>query len=280
MQNASRHPDGTIQSFQEFSQLFGEKFAANVVKPPRMADLFDVRQREGESLKGYLNRFCEIFVCVQNPQDEMVIYAFVKGLRPNPFSDSLLRERQMSMTEIRERVSVHTITEEAIRRKKSSERQDEGRYQKRIREAQSRSTETTVKWSDNRWSPPSQKIGSLKLGGSYQRLIQLADRVPEGRPKRAHPVAQLSTRRETKKSSSVIRSVLSRREHVRWVNHPENIECFEASLLLQLSVICSPFFRTTIFSLEFFENFLKRFLMRSHFNKTAILNTLFSLRAL
>jgi len=65
--------DGTIQSFQEFSQLFGEQFAANVVKPPRMADLFDVRKREGEPLKEYLNRFCEISVCVHNPQDKMVI---------------------------------------------------------------------------------------------------------------------------------------------------------------------------------------------------------------
>jgi len=39
----------------------------------------------------------------------------MKGLRVNPFNDSLLRERPMSMTEIRERVSVHTITEESIR---------------------------------------------------------------------------------------------------------------------------------------------------------------------
>jgi len=84
----------------------------------------------------------------------MVVDAFVKGLRANPFSDSLLRERPMSMMEIRERVSVHTITKEAIRRKKPSERQDEGRYQERIRDAQSRSTETTVKQSDDRWSSP------------------------------------------------------------------------------------------------------------------------------
>jgi len=49
----------------------------------------------------------------------MVIDAFVKGLRANPFSDSLLRNRAASMTEVRERASVHIATEEAIRRKKA-----------------------------------------------------------------------------------------------------------------------------------------------------------------
>jgi len=53
-------PNGTINSFREFSQLFGEQFVANMVKPPRMGDLFDVRQKEGEPLKKYLKRFCEI----------------------------------------------------------------------------------------------------------------------------------------------------------------------------------------------------------------------------
>jgi len=56
----------------------------------------------------------------------MVVDAFVKGLWVNPFSDSLLRERLMLMTEIREGVSIHTITEEVIRRKKSNEGKTKG----------------------------------------------------------------------------------------------------------------------------------------------------------
>jgi len=83
--------DKTINLFREFSQLFGAQFVANVVKPPRMVDLFDVRQKTGESLKEYLNRFCKILVCFQNPRDEMVVDAFVKGLLANPFSNGSLR---------------------------------------------------------------------------------------------------------------------------------------------------------------------------------------------
>jgi len=42
-----------------------------------MANLFYVRQREGELLKEYLNRFCAVSVRIQNPNEEMVVDVFV-----------------------------------------------------------------------------------------------------------------------------------------------------------------------------------------------------------
>jgi len=56
--------DGTIHSFQEFYQMFGEQFAANIITPPRIADLFDIKQKESEPLKEYLNHFCEVSICL------------------------------------------------------------------------------------------------------------------------------------------------------------------------------------------------------------------------
>jgi len=50
-------PDGQITSFPQFSKMFREQFPVNKVKPPRLYDLFSVRQREGETRKDYLNRF-------------------------------------------------------------------------------------------------------------------------------------------------------------------------------------------------------------------------------
>jgi len=95
-------PYGTVNSFRDFAIRFEEQVAANKVKPPHMNDLFDIKQKEGESLKEYLNRFCEVSVCIQDLRDEMVVDAFVKGLQANPFSDSLLRNRVMSMTEVQD----------------------------------------------------------------------------------------------------------------------------------------------------------------------------------
>ena len=50
-------PDGQITFFSYFTMMFREQFSANMVKPPRMYDLFGVRKREGKPLKDYLNRF-------------------------------------------------------------------------------------------------------------------------------------------------------------------------------------------------------------------------------
>jgi len=50
--------DGMIDSFRTFSQLFLQQFTMNQVKPQKLANLFDVHHKEGESLCGFLNQFC------------------------------------------------------------------------------------------------------------------------------------------------------------------------------------------------------------------------------
>jgi len=50
-------PDSHITSSDQFSKLFREQFSVNQTKPPFSFDLFNVKQRQGESLKNYLNRF-------------------------------------------------------------------------------------------------------------------------------------------------------------------------------------------------------------------------------
>lgn len=119
----SGFPKGSITSFQEFSSMFKEKKFINKIEPPRLANLFDVRQREGESCKDYLNRFCVVSVCLRNSNEELVVDAFVKGRRASWFSDSLIWNRVESLTEIRERAAVHIEMEEAIKRKRVNELQ-------------------------------------------------------------------------------------------------------------------------------------------------------------
>jgi len=80
--------------------MFEEQFAVNKVKTPWIGDFFDVKQRDGEPLKDYLNRFYEVHVCVQHPNEKMVVDRFVKGLYANSFSNYFLRNRSDSMMEI------------------------------------------------------------------------------------------------------------------------------------------------------------------------------------
>jgi len=57
--------------------MLKEQFSSNKVNTPRLYDLFNVKQREGESLKEYLNRFCAVLVRLQTQDEEMVVAAFV-----------------------------------------------------------------------------------------------------------------------------------------------------------------------------------------------------------
>jgi len=47
----------TITKTEKRRTQIHQQFSVNQVKPPILYDLFNVRQREGESLKDYLNRF-------------------------------------------------------------------------------------------------------------------------------------------------------------------------------------------------------------------------------
>jgi len=76
MQWFSGLPDGHITSFAQFAKLFREQFYANQVKPPELYDLFNVRQKEGETLKVYLNRFWALTVRLQTHDEKVMVTAF------------------------------------------------------------------------------------------------------------------------------------------------------------------------------------------------------------
>jgi len=70
----------SINLFADFKHVFLERFSANRVKPVEMADMFDIRQNAEESLKQFLNRFTNISMRVVNPNEGLLVKAFVKGL--------------------------------------------------------------------------------------------------------------------------------------------------------------------------------------------------------
>ncbi|RDX91669.1 hypothetical protein CR513_26318, partial [Mucuna pruriens] len=77
------------------------QFAANKVKKLEVADLFDIKQSRGESLKSYLARFNNVTVRVDDPDQKNF------GLRAGSFSDTLALRRLSSMEEIRTRAEKH-----------------------------------------------------------------------------------------------------------------------------------------------------------------------------
>ncbi|RDX86854.1 hypothetical protein CR513_31759, partial [Mucuna pruriens] len=112
MQWMATLPPRSIHTFSDLARLFLSQFAANKAKKIEVADLFDIKQARGESLKDYLARFNTATVRVNDPDQKIFVKAFQKGLCVGPFSDALALRRPASMEEIRMRAEKHIEVEE------------------------------------------------------------------------------------------------------------------------------------------------------------------------
>jgi len=79
-----------------------------------------MKQRQGESLKNYLNRFRVFTVKLQTQDEPLMVHAFRQGLTTGSFSDSLIRNPARTFGEIRCQVVAHIGAEEAVSMKHNS----------------------------------------------------------------------------------------------------------------------------------------------------------------
>ncbi|RDX78138.1 hypothetical protein CR513_41614, partial [Mucuna pruriens] len=114
-------PPRSIYAFSDLAGLFLSQFAANKSKRLEVADLFDIKQAGGESLKSYMARFNDATVRVNDPDQKFFVKAFQKGLRVGSFSDALALQKPTSMEEIRVRAEKHVEMEESCFEKREAE---------------------------------------------------------------------------------------------------------------------------------------------------------------
>jgi len=93
-------PDDHITSFDQFSELFREQFFVNQAQPLISFDLFNVKQRQGESLKNYLSRFWAFTVKLQTHDEPLMVNTLWQGVMAGPFSDSLIRNSTVTFAKI------------------------------------------------------------------------------------------------------------------------------------------------------------------------------------
>ena len=82
--------------------------------------MFDVRQYQGESLRDYLNRFGAQMVRSPAKDEEMLVYAFKKGVLPGPFSEALIRGHPATFAEVRRIVVAHIADESEVSEKRGN----------------------------------------------------------------------------------------------------------------------------------------------------------------
>ena len=113
-------PTGHITNFQQFSKIFVEQYIVNKAPPRVSYDLFDIRQYQGESLRDYLNRFGAQMVRSPAKDEEMLVYAFKKGLLPGPFCEALIRAHPATFAKVRRLAVAHIADESEVAEKRGS----------------------------------------------------------------------------------------------------------------------------------------------------------------
>ncbi|GAU47711.1 hypothetical protein TSUD_177160 [Trifolium subterraneum] len=89
-------PARSVTSFEDVATRFVAQFAANSEKSFLVVDLFDVQQRSTEPLKNDLARFNNATLKVTEPNEDIFVMAFEKGLSSRTFSEALtLRSREI-----------------------------------------------------------------------------------------------------------------------------------------------------------------------------------------
>ncbi|XP_011078636.1 uncharacterized protein LOC105162327 [Sesamum indicum] len=85
-------PQGSIESYKQLVQKFNFHFASKKKQKRSATHLFNIRQREDETLKNFMGRFNNETLEVQELRIDMIVGILIHGLRKGPFTSALARD--------------------------------------------------------------------------------------------------------------------------------------------------------------------------------------------
>ncbi|GKV48647.1 hypothetical protein SLEP1_g55446 [Rubroshorea leprosula] len=136
----------SISSYAEMAAFFATKFSSRRLIKKTTSELMRVTQREGESLKNYMNRFSDAVLEIGSFSQVVGLAALIQGLKHDRFRDSLIKHAPSTFDEANERSWKFIQAEEyALSSKPAPNKEvkpptwrDEGQNQKRFKPTQNR----------------------------------------------------------------------------------------------------------------------------------------------
>ncbi|GAU44770.1 hypothetical protein TSUD_138820 [Trifolium subterraneum] len=112
-------PNNSIESYADFHKKFIYRFSGTKHVKVTATSLLTIRQSYNETLREYLTRFSKATITVSNPNQEIFVAAFHKGLKAGHFNESLAQKPATSMQEVVKRASCYIKGEESNAEKRS-----------------------------------------------------------------------------------------------------------------------------------------------------------------
>ncbi|KAL2226476.1 UNVERIFIED_CONTAM: hypothetical protein Sindi_2006300 [Sesamum indicum] len=116
-------PRGSIESYEQLVQKFNFHFASKKKQKRSATHLFNIRQREEETLKNFMGRFNNETLEVQELRINMIVSILIHGLRKGPFISALARDPSGDVEQVMALAQKY-IDEEEVNAMKDSERRE------------------------------------------------------------------------------------------------------------------------------------------------------------
>ncbi|GKV16373.1 hypothetical protein SLEP1_g27025 [Rubroshorea leprosula] len=144
-------PRHSIDSYSQLAKLFSNKFASQREIKRTATELMQVHQKEGESLRDYMQRFNKATLDIDNVPDTICLSALLHGLKPGRFLDDLLENPPKSWNEVNDRSASFILSEDF----QSSKRRADDRHGKEPKQPENRDDKKKQKVGEQRGKPPS-----------------------------------------------------------------------------------------------------------------------------
>ncbi|GKV39439.1 hypothetical protein SLEP1_g47204 [Rubroshorea leprosula] len=111
-----KFPRHSIDSYSQLAKLFSNRFASQREIKRTATELMQVHQKEGESLRDYMQRFNKATLDIDNVPDTICLSALLHGLKRGRFLDDLLENPPKTWNEVNERSQILAQIQHWIRR--------------------------------------------------------------------------------------------------------------------------------------------------------------------
>jgi hypothetical protein len=110
-------PEGSIDSWENFENLFVQIFKSTCKKPASIEQLRTCTQKSGESMRAYIQSWSLIKNSVEHVSDERVIDAFIAGIRRRDLVEELGRSNPRMVAKLMETSNKWADGEDTVQNK-------------------------------------------------------------------------------------------------------------------------------------------------------------------
>ncbi|GKV50051.1 hypothetical protein SLEP1_g56766 [Rubroshorea leprosula] len=128
-------PRHSIDSFSQLAKLLSNKFASQREIKRTATELMQVSQKEGESLRDYMQRFNKATLDIGNVPDTICLSALLHGLKRGRFLDNLLENPPKTWNEVNDRSASFILSEDfQLSKRRADDKPNRGQEQQPRRE--------------------------------------------------------------------------------------------------------------------------------------------------